>query len=143
ARRSLGRTPEMIGFFSDFLGVRYPYRSYAQVCVHDFIFGGMENTTATTLTVDTLHDARAHLDYSSEPLVAHELAHQWFGDLLTCRDCAQGWLNEGFATYFEILWREHAEGEDAADYDRLLDHEAYFDEDEARYRRPIVANVFH
>src|SRR5262249_9272754 len=64
---------------------------------------GMENTSATTLTDTVLHDARAHLDYSAEPLVAHELAHQWFGDLITCRDWPHAWLNEGFATYCEVL----------------------------------------
>src|SRR5215471_16749297 len=142
ARRALSRTPAMIGFFSKFLGVRYPYRSYAQVCVHDFIFGGMENTTATTLTVDTLHDARAHLDYPSEPLVAHELAHQWFGDLLTCRDWSEGWLNEGFATYLEELWHEHAEGTDEFDRRRAEALERYLREDSDRYRRPIVTRTW-
>ena len=143
ARRSFGRTGEMVRLFAEKTGQPYPWSSYTQVAVAEFIFGGMENTSATTLTDNTLHDARAHLDFSSEPLVAHELAHQWFGDLLTCRDWSQAWLNEGFATYFEIVWREHIEGEDVADYDRLIDQEAYFDEDDARYRRPIVANVFH
>ena len=84
----------------------YPYAKYAQVAVSDFIFGGMENTSATTQTDSTLHDARAHLDFKSDPLVAHELAHQWWGDLLTCRDWSHAWLNEGFATYFEALWCE-------------------------------------
>ncbi len=143
ARRAFGKTPEMVRLFAERTGQPYPYPSYTQVTVAEFIFGGMENTSATTLTDQTLHDARAHIDFSSEPLVAHELAHQWFGDLLTCRDWAQAWLNEGFATYFEIVWREHIEGADAADYDRLIDQEAYFDEDDGRYRRPIVANVFH
>jgi aminopeptidase N len=143
ARRSFSRTPEMISLFAKLTGQPYPYERYAQIVVAEFIFGGMENTSATTLTDTTLHDARTHIDFTSEPLVAHELAHQWFGDLLTCRDWSQGWLNEGFATYFEIVWREHAEGADAADYDRLADQEAYFDEDGDRYRRPIVTNLFH
>ncbi len=143
AQRSFGRTGEMIELFSRLTGQPYPYPNYTQVVVAEFIFGGMENTSATTLTDNTLHDARAHLDFSSEPLVSHELAHQWFGDLLTCRDWSQGWLNEGFATYFEILWKEHSEGGDAADYDRLLDQEAYLEEDGDRYRRAIVSNLFH
>ncbi|MHB8305832.1 MAG: M1 family metallopeptidase, partial [Vulcanimicrobiaceae bacterium] len=99
--RSFGKTPRMIEFFERMTGVPYPYARYSQIAVGDFIFGGMENTSATTQTDRTLHDERAHLDFSSDPLVSHELAHQWFGDLLTCRDWAHAWLNEGFATYFD------------------------------------------
>ena len=143
AMRSFGNTPKMVKLFADKTGQAYPYGRYSQITVAEFIFGGMENTSATTITDITLHDARAHLDFSSEPLVAHELAHQWFGDLLTCRTWSEGWLNEGFATFFEIVWREESGGRDEADYDRLLDMEAYFDEAGGRYRRPIVTNVFH
>jgi aminopeptidase N len=82
ARRAFGQTPKMMEFFSRKIGVPYAYPKYAQVAALDFIFGGMENTSATTQTALTLHDERAHLDFSSDPLVAHELAHQWFGDLL-------------------------------------------------------------
>jgi aminopeptidase N len=101
ARRALGRTPEMLALFSERFGLRYPYRKYAQVCVAEFIFGGMENTTATTLTDSVLFDARAALDYDVESLVAHELAHQWLGDLQTSRDWGQGWRYEGVATNSE------------------------------------------
>jgi aminopeptidase N len=142
ARRALGRTPEMIAIFSERFGLPYPYRKYAQVCVAEFIFGGMENTTATTLTDNILFDERAALDFDAEALVAHELAHQWFGDLLTCRDWGQGWLNEGFATYSEYVWREHAYDRDEA-YMELADWaDQYFGEDSKRYRRPIVTNVY-
>jgi aminopeptidase N len=141
--RTFANTPEMMRLFSNLTGQKYPYPRYSQITVAEFIFGGMENTSATTLTDQTLHDERAHLDFSSEPLISHELAHQWFGDLLTCRDWSQGWLNEGFATYFEILWKEHSAGRDEADYDRLGDQEAYLDEDGHRYRRPIVTNIYH
>ena len=75
--------------------------------------------------------------------MAHELAHQWFGDFLTCKDWSHAWLNEGFATYFEILWKEFSAGIDDADYDRLGDMEAYLDEASHRYRRAIVTNVYH
>jgi aminopeptidase N len=141
--RTFGNTAKMIELFAEKTGRAYPWPAYSQITVAEFIFGGMENTSATTLTDQTLHDARAHLDFSSEPLISHELAHQWFGDLLTCRDWSQGWLNEGFATYMELVWKEHIAGRDEADYDRLGDQEAYLDEDAHRYRRPIVTNVFH
>jgi len=110
--RSFGKTRRMLDFFSDSIGVEYPWDKYTQIVVEQFRHGGMENTSATTLTERTLHDERAHLDHSSDGLVAHELAHQWFGDLLTCRDWAHTWLNESFATYFEALWAEHDLGRD-------------------------------
>ncbi len=140
--RSFGKTPKMVKFYSDRIGVPYPYAKYAQIAVTDFIFGGMENTSATTQTDTTLHDARAHLDFSSDALVAHELAHQWFGDLLTCKDWSHAWLNEGFATYFEALFREFDQGEDEFDYYRLMLAQRYFEEDRKKYRRPIVTNVY-
>jgi aminopeptidase N len=143
AARTFGNTAKMIELFAEKTGRAYPWPRYSQITVAEFIFGGMENTSATTLTDQTLHDARAHLDFSSEPLISHELAHQWFGDLLTCRDWSQGWLNEGFATYMELVWKEHIAGRDEADYDRLGDQEAYLDEDAHRYRRAIVTNVYH
>jgi aminopeptidase N len=141
ARRSLGRTPEMIDLFSRKIGVRYPHRRYSQIVVSDFIFGGMENTTATTLTDDALLDARAALDHDVEALVSHELAHQWWGDLLTCREWPEAWLNEGFATYFEYVWREHAHGRDEADVEFLNEAEAYLNE-AAAYQRPIVCRQY-
>ncbi len=117
--RSFGNTKRMLDLFSDLTGVDYPWPKYDQVVVEQFIVGGMENTGATTLNERTLHDARAHLDYRSEGLVAHELAHQWYGDLLTCRDWSHIWLNESFATYFDALWTEHDEGPDAYAHEML------------------------
>ncbi len=140
--RSFGKTPAMLKFFGDRLRFPYPYPQYSQIAVSDFIFGGMENTTATTQTDTTLHDARAHLDFSSDGLVAHELAHQWFGDLLTCKDWSHAWLNEGFATYFEALFKEFDRGRDEFDYYRLELQGRYLNEDSQHYRRPIVTNVF-
>ncbi len=142
ARRAFGNTPRMIEFFERKIGVPYPYAKYAQVAVADFIFGGMENTSATTQTADTLHDARAHLDFSSDPLVAHELAHQWWGDLLTCRDWSHAWLNEGFATYFEALWCEEDKGTDEFAWNLRQDRVAIIDEDSRHYRRAIVTNKY-
>ena len=141
-QRAFGDTPEMVRFFSQKLGVPYPWNKYAQIAVSDFIFGGMENTTATTQTDLTLHDARAHLDFSSNGLVAHELAHQWFGNLLTCKHWSHAWLNEGFATYFDALFHEHHKGTDDFRYYMHQNAKAYFREDTEHYRRPIVANVY-
>lgn len=149
-KRAFGRTKDMIEAFSGKIGVAYPYEKYSQVAVQDFIFGGMENTSATTQTDKTLHDAKAHLDYSSEPLVSHELAHQWFGDLLTCRDWSHGWLNEGFATFMERVWIESNIAEygsreaarEEAKYYGLQDLRDYLEEDSGKYRRPIVSNTY-
>ncbi|HTR54862.1 MAG TPA: M1 family aminopeptidase [Kofleriaceae bacterium] len=140
--RTLARTPQMIELFSQRFGVPYPYPRYAQVLVADFIFGGMENTSATTLTDTILLDERAAIDYDVDALVSHELAHQWFGDLVTCRDWGEGWLNEGFATYAEYIWREHHEGRDAADLELEEWADMYFGEDAGRYRRTIATKLY-
>lgn len=142
ARRSFGETPKMMEFFSTVTGKPYPYAKYAQSTVVDYMWGGMENITATTQTERTLHDARAALDYSSEGLVAHELSHQWFGDLVTCRSWEHTWLNEGFADYMTALWLRHAHGPDefAWEVDDL--RRAYMTEDRDRYRRPIATKRY-
>ncbi len=143
-KRAFGRTPEMIEYFSEKIGVPYPWAKYATVAVHDFIFGGMENTSATTMTDTLLHDQRAHPDYveNADSITAHELAHQWFGDLLTCREWSHGWLNESFATYFDALFVEHHRGWDAFRYNVLQNAQIYLQEDQGDYRRPMVQNVY-
>jgi aminopeptidase N len=141
ARRGFGKTVKAMEFFSEITGVPYPYDKYAQVAVAEYP-GGMEHTTCTTQTDACLIDARASLDVDLDLLVAHELAHQWFGDLVTCRDWTHAWLNEGFATYFEILFQAHDKGEDEADYELYHNASAYFDEDSRRYRRPIVCATY-
>jgi aminopeptidase N len=106
------------------------------------MWGGMENISATTQTARTLHDARAALDFSSENLVAHEAAHQWFGDLITCEDWSNVWLNEGFADYFTALYKLHARGDDdfALEMDDL--RTVYLGEAAQEYRRPIVTRRY-
>jgi aminopeptidase N len=141
--RTLQRTPQMLEILSDATGLKYPYSRYAQTFVADFIFGGMENITATTLTDTSLLDKRAWLDSDADGLLAHELAHQWFGDLLTCREWAHAWLNEGFATYFEALFTEQAKGIDEFRYELYQNAQIYMGEDSGRYRRPIVHNVYN
>jgi len=140
AKLTFARTPEMIALFERITGVDYPWAKYSQVVVRDFVFGGMENTSATTMTENILVDRKATRDFTSDDLVSHELAHMWWGDLLTCRDWSHGWLNEGFATYFELLWDEETHGRDEYRQGVLLNTDLYMEE---RYRRPIVSNVYH
>ncbi|MBI3271111.1 MAG: M1 family metallopeptidase [Planctomycetes bacterium] len=125
ARLAFGRTPEMLSFFSEYTGRRYPYPSYSQTCIWDFPWEGMENSSVTSLELGTLHSPRGHLDYRSDSLVSHELAHQWFGDLVTCKDWSEMWLNEGFATYFADLWLEHREGPDEFAIERVETADSY------------------
>ncbi|MEM1948028.1 MAG: M1 family aminopeptidase [Candidatus Caldarchaeum sp.] len=141
-KNSFAKTADMLKFFSDYLGYPYPFTVYRQVCVPEFVVGGMENTTATTLTDLTLHDDHAHMDFSSDPLVAHELAHQWFGDLVTCRDWSHIWLNESFATYLENLYLRHDKGNDEFLYELYNDLQSYLDEYRRRYSRPVVFRVY-
>jgi len=110
AESSFRGTKEMMAFFEKEIGVNYPWAKYDQVCVEDFTAGGMENTSLTILTDRTLFtDATENLR-DSTGLVAHELAHQWFGDLVTCKDWSHLWLNEGFATYYDALYEGHKDG---------------------------------
>ncbi len=142
AERSFGLTRQMLDFFEQKLQYPYPWARYDQVCVHEFPFGGMENTTVTTLTERTLHDERAALDVTSMDLVAHELIHQWFGNLVTCKDWSQIWINESFATFFANVWREHHLGRDEGLHDRLDQAERYLREDRGEYRRRLVSRRY-
>lgn len=143
ARRSMGKTPQMIEFFSQTFGYAYPFPKYAQVCVDDFIFGGMENTSTTLLTDRCLIDRRAALDNrSTESLVAHELAHQWFGDLVVIKHWSHAWIKEGMASYSEVLWTNHEYSAEDAAYYRLNEARSYISEDSSRYRRPIVTHIY-
>ncbi|MCC6897961.1 MAG: HEAT repeat domain-containing protein [Polyangiaceae bacterium] len=140
--RAFSETPRMIELFSKLTGVPYPWSRYSQVVVSDFIFGGMENTTATTMDEHILLAARAAIDVVSHDLVAHELAHQWFGDYVTCRDWSHGWLNEGFATFFEQVEREDRLGRDEYLYGIEAELDAYTTEASGRYQRPIVCRDY-
>ncbi|MDF5727373.1 MAG: M1 family metallopeptidase [Rhizonema sp. PD38] len=143
ARRSMGKTPRMIEFLSEKYGYPYAFPKYAQVCVDDFIFGGMENTSTTLLTDRCLLDERAALDNrNTESLVVHELAHQWFGDLVVIKHWSHAWIKEGMASYSEVMWTEHEYGKQEAAYYRLLEAQSYLAEDSSRYRRPMVTHVY-
>ena len=140
---TMGKTPRMVEFLSEKYGYRYAFPKYAQVCAADFIFGGMENTSVTILTDRCLLDERAALDNrGSESLVVHELAHQWFGDLLVINHWSHAWVKEGMATYSEVMWTENEYGPDEAAYYRLGEARSYLNEDKSRYRRPMVTHVY-
>jgi aminopeptidase N len=143
ARLSMGKTPQMIEFFSQKYGYPYAFPNYAQVCVDDFIFGGMENTSTTLLTDRCLLDERAAIDNrNTESLVAHELAHQWFGDLVVIKHWSHAWVKEGMASYAEVLWTEKEYGDQEAIYYLLGQARQYLDEDASRYRRSLVTHVY-
>lgn len=137
APNSFRNTKDMMEFFSQKIGVKYPWPKYSQTIVTDFVASGMENISATTLTERTLHDDRAQGDTESEGLLSHELAHQWFGDLLTCRDWLNTWLNEGFATYFQSLYFEHWKGREEFLLDRVNSANGYIGST-SYVKRPIV-----
>jgi aminopeptidase N len=113
AVKNFAATPDFVEFFADYTGQPYPYPKYSQSCVHDFVAGGQENISATTLLVETIHSPSDEPQASSLDLISHECAHQWFGDFLTCADWSHLWLNESFATICEALYRGHVGGEDA------------------------------
>jgi len=115
AKDIFGLTPEMIEFYSNILGVDYPWQKYHQVVVRDYVSGAMENTSAVIFGDFVYQTKRELIDGSSgEDVIAHELFHHWFGDLVTCESWSNLPLNESFATYGEFLWNEYKYGNDKA-----------------------------
>lgn len=148
ARRIFGKTAEMLDFFSEKLGYPFVWEKYAQVCVHEYISGAMENATAVVHGTGIQQDPRQQLDYDYEDVIAHELIHHWFGDLVTCASWSNVVLNEGFANYGEYLWREHAYGSDDADRLNTEDLSSYLaatsksDPPAVRYRYEDAEDLF-
>ena len=151
-KRTFGSTLDAMKFFESYFSFPYPYSRYAQTTVKEFEYGGMENTTCTTLEEEILLDKKAATDDiyistigSSRSIIAHELAHQWFGDLVTCTDWSDIWLNEGFATYCEALYTEHTDNDRKEEFYRYMEILAsvYFGEACKEYERPIITNVYN
>ncbi|MEL6865843.1 MAG: M1 family aminopeptidase [Bacteroidota bacterium] len=126
ARAIFNGTREMLTFFSDKLDYKYPWSKYAQVIVRDYVSGAMENTTGVIFGEFIQRTDRELIDdYTNELIIAHELFHHWFGDLVTCESWANLTMNEGFANYSEYLWMEHKYGKDRADHHRLDEMNGY------------------
>lgn len=141
ARRSFASVPEMMKFFTQKLGHPYPYKKYAEVMVYEFP-GGMENITATTMSDNSVRDERAMID-STDSLSAHELAHQWFGNLVTCRDWSELWLNEGFANFMDSVWLGYSKGEDEYLRDVLEAQNSVLQRYKQGSHRPISTKRFY
>ena len=121
AKNSFRDTPDIMAFFEQEIGVDFPWPKYDQVTIRDFTAGGMENTTLTTLSHGTIFAEATENIRSTRRLDAHEMAHQWFGDYVTCKDWSHLWLNEGFATYYTHLYEGHKFGRDAMLYGLFRD----------------------
>ncbi len=140
-RRAFAVTPDILDTLNQLTGMAYPWGRYGHVVVGDFSFGGMENVSLTTLTDRAIPDVRDQLDWQVEGLIAHEMAHQWFGDWLTCRTWADVWLNEGFASYFDLMVTEKRLGRVRFDED-LADARTSYLAEAAEYVRPIVTDRY-
>jgi aminopeptidase N len=126
ARGIFGETPKMIAYFSELLGVEYPWDKYNQIVVRDYVSGAMENTGAVIFGDYVYKDSKDLLDENDQSTIAHELFHHWFGDLVTCESWANLPLNESFANYSQYLWDEYRYGLDEADYQAELEADGYY-----------------
>lgn len=140
AKNSFEDTPAIMAFFEDEIGVPFPWNKYDQVTIRDFTAGGMENTTLTTLTHRTIFSSKTENLRTTRRLDAHEMAHQWFGDYVTCKDWSHLWLNEGFATYYTHLYEGHKYGRDAMLYGLSRDARGILGRKSDK--RPIVFNEY-
>ena len=125
AKQIFGKTPEMMKFYSETLGLDYPWNKYAQVVARDYVSGAMENTTATLHGEQIQKTDRELLDGNEEGTIAHELFHQWFGDYVTAESWSNLTMNESFATFGEVIWHGHDAGKDAEDKSRYEKLQSY------------------
>lgn len=126
ARKIFGETPAMLPFFEKITGIPYVWPKYSQIVGRDYVSGAMENTTATLHQEGAYQDARQLTDENKwEGTIAHELFHQWFGDLVTAESWSNLTVNESFANYSEVLWFENRYGKDFADAHNFKDMQEY------------------
>ncbi|GMQ26230.1 hypothetical protein Aoki45_29120 [Algoriphagus sp. oki45] len=137
AEKVFAHTPEMIAFFEEKLGYHFPWQKYDQIVVRDFVSGAMENTTASIFMENLLLNEREAIDSDWDYIIAHELFHQWFGDLVTAESWSNLTLNEAFANYSEYLWNEYKYGKDEAALKLIAEMEGYFSESEEKLDRLI------
>ena len=139
-KQAFGNTKEMMRIYEELIGIPFPYNKYDQTIVASFNFGGMENIAATTFSDNEIFFGDFNKNIV-ENVVSHELAHSWFGDLVTCRNWAELWLNEGFATFMEAAYREKMYGRD--DYLSKIkeDTDEYFAEESRTDRKHALYNL--
>ena len=137
AKAIFGNTPEMIEYFSKLFDYPFPWDKYSQVVVRDYVSGAMENTSASVFMESVQVDSRYLIDDNWDGIIAHELSHQWFGDLVTCESWANLPLNESFANYAELLWQEYKYGTDAMEMQLQEEMQEYFAESEQK-REPLI-----
>lgn len=142
AKEIFGKTPEMIKFDSNILGVDFPWNKYSQIVVRDYVSGAMENTTATLHGEQVQKTARELLDGNQESTIAHELFHQWFGDYVTAESWSNITMNESFATFGEIIWSGHDGGKDAEEKTRYDKLESYL-RTTKKGESPILARFYY
>jgi aminopeptidase N len=140
--RTFGETPAMIELYSQLTGVPFPWAKYDQSVIPDFTYGGMENVSATTQTDLVLHPAGSEPQASGRGLDAHELAHQWFGDLTTAASWAHIWLNEGLTTYMESVQNEKTRGWAAGQQSWYNQQQQAMAADENGHERPLVWGTY-
>ena len=139
AKAIFGKTPEMLTFYEDLLGVEYPWDKYSQIVVRDYISGAMENTTAVLHSDRAYQDAGELIDENKwEATIAHEIFHHWFGNIVTAESWSNLALNESFANYGEYLWFEHAYGKDYADETLIKSRNLYFDSDKKNELKNLI-----
>lgn len=141
AKDIFGKTPKMMSFFSDKLGIDYPWNKYAQIVVRDYVSGAMENTTATIHGDFVQQTERELIDGSAgEDVIAHELFHHWFGDYVTAESWSNLSVNESFADLSETLWNEFEYGQDAGDAHNYEAMQAYLNNPSAKTKHLIRFN---
>jgi aminopeptidase N len=140
ARPTYGKTPRMIAFFNEIFGYDYPWQKYDQISVP--LGGGAESTSATAMTQRIMVAEEDEPDFSAIGIVSHELAHQWWGDLITLRSWGHAWMNESFGTYSDYLYFRHEKGDDEGAVNLQDKLAAYLREAKTRYIRPIVSDRY-